>query len=78
MKRCSTQSITYLQDSDKEDQKVKFRQLVDDVNWFFFDFFILGYVEISGQSVPSWNYSLCLPTSISTSVYIEVMSTCMY
>lgn len=65
--------LCMLQESDKQDLKDNFNKLVDDVNWFFFDLFVLGYVEIAGTSIPSSNYSLCLPTCIATSVYIEVL-----
>ena len=49
---------------------------MDDVNWFFFDYFILGYVDVpentSADSTSPGCLSQCLVAKMSTSVYIEV------
>lgn len=56
---------------------MKFYQLVEDVNWFFFDYFVLGYVEIFiDTQQQSYCRSLCLPSGMSTDVYIEVNLLC--
>ena len=61
---------------DREEYKKVFYQLVDDVNWFFFDYFILGYVDVpvntSADSTSPGCLSLPLVANASTSVYIEV------
>uniref|UniRef100_A0A1X7UCD1 RING-type domain-containing protein n=1 Tax=Amphimedon queenslandica TaxID=400682 RepID=A0A1X7UCD1_AMPQE len=63
----------FLPEESDENHKLKFNQLVDDVNWFFFDYFVLGYVEISVDTKQqSHCRSLCLPSGMSTDVYIEV------
>ena len=52
-----------------------FDELVQDVNWFFFDYFILGFVEISANKQHlSCCHSLCLPSGMSTDIYIEVQT----
>ena len=54
-----------------------FYQLVDDVNWFFFDYFILGYVEnTSADSTSPDCLSLPLVAGVSMSVYVEVCCRC--
>ena len=49
---------------------------MDDVNWFFFDYFILGYVDVpettSTESTSSGCLSLPLVAGVSMSVYVEV------
>ena len=53
---------------------------MEDINWFFFDYFILRYVEVmeykSSDGTPCTSpksLSLVIPTGISTSVYVEVI-----
>uniref|UniRef100_A0A1X7VIM8 Uncharacterized protein n=1 Tax=Amphimedon queenslandica TaxID=400682 RepID=A0A1X7VIM8_AMPQE len=64
--------------SKSDDYKALFNELVEDINWFFFDYFILRYVEVmeykSSDGTPCTSpksLSLVIPTGVSTSVYVE-------
>ena len=54
------------QDMKSENQKL-FYSLADEINWFFFDYFILGYIE----DIKS-GFSLRFPEHVQRSVYVEV------
>ena len=49
---------------------------MDDINWFFFDYFILGYVDVpentSADSTSPGCLSLPLVAGVSMSVHVEV------
>lgn len=48
-------------------ERLNYRELIGKIGWFFFDLFILGYVEdpVSGTSFR-------LPGGVSWAVYVEV------
>jgi hypothetical protein len=50
-----------------EKERERYRQLMDVIGWFFFDLFILGYVED-----PNTGKSFRLPGGLKWAVYIEV------
>ncbi|XP_019861597.1 PREDICTED: uncharacterized protein LOC109590098, partial [Amphimedon queenslandica] len=61
-----------------KDYQALFDELVDEINWFFFDYFILHYVEVmeymsrDGSACTSPEcLSLVLPEGTSISVYVE-------
>ena len=49
------------------EEKVQYNQLMDVVNWFFFDLLILGYVED-----PTSGESFRLPGGLAWAVFVEV------
>ena len=55
------------QESVDEVERLSYKELINKIGWFFFDLFILGYVEdpVSGASFR-------LPGGASWAVYIEV------
>lgn len=55
------------QDMVDEKERERYRQLMEVIGWFFFDIFILGYVEdpVTGESFR-------LPGGLRWAVYIEV------
>ena len=57
----------YHQESVEEVERHNYMELINKIGWFFFDLFILGYVEdpVSGTSFR-------LPGGVSWAVYIEV------
>ena len=61
---------------DREEYKKIFYQLVDNINWFFFDYFILGHVDVpentNAESTSPGCLSLPLVDGVSMSVYVEV------
>ena len=50
-----------------EKERERYHQLMDVIGWFFFDLFILGYVED-----PNTGKSFRLPGGLKWAVYIEV------
>ena len=50
-----------------EKERERYHQLMDVIGWFFFDLFILGYVED-----PNMGKSFRLPGGLKWAVYIEV------
>ena len=61
--------LTISQDIEDEIERVRYCQLIDLVGWFFFDLFILGYVEdpVTGESFH-------LHGGLQWAVYIEVFT----
>lgn len=55
------------QDMVDEKERERYRQLMEVIGWFFFDLFILGYVED-----PVTGKSFRLPGGLQWAVYIEV------
>ena len=53
-----------------EKERERYRQLMEVIGWFFFDLFILGYVED-----PNTGKSFRMPGGLKWAVYIEV---CVY
>ena len=53
---------------DSEQQR--YRELVEVIGWFFFDFLILGYVED-----PETGLSFRLPGGLAWAIYVEVIYT---
>lgn len=51
-----------------ETERSHYKELMTLIDWFFFDLFILGYVED-----PESGLSFCLPEGLAWSVYIEVL-----
>ena len=51
------------------DSQYQYYQLMDSINWFFFDFLILGYVED-----PVTGHGFRFPGGLEWSVYVEVPS----
>lgn len=51
-----------------EQEQMSYRQLMEVIGWFFFDLFILGYVED-----PDTGESFRLPGGLSMNIYIEVI-----
>jgi len=51
------------------DERKHYLQLIESINWFFFDLFILGYVEdpVTGQSFR-------FPGGLRIAIYVEVPS----
>ena len=50
-----------------EKERERYRQLMEVIGWFFFDLFILGYVED-----PNTGKSFRIPGGLKWAVYIEV------
>ena len=59
-------SLIFMQGTDEQHQ---YKQLMESINWFFFDFLILGYVED-----PLTGHSFRFPGGLEWSVYVEVPS----
>ena len=55
------------QDANEDEVQRFCRSLADKINWFFFDYFLLGYVEDYNTGL-----SLRFPNDVSRSVYVEV------
>ena len=51
-----------------EKERERYRQLMEVIGWFFFDLFILGYVED-----PNTGKSFRMPGGLKWAVYIEVI-----
>ncbi len=58
--------ILCLQESDEEDES-GYRELIEQVGWFFFDLFVLGYVED-----PATGKSFQFPLGLKWKIYVEV------
>ena len=67
----STFNLSFTQDGTQldTDSQYQYRQLTDSINWFFFDFLILGYVED-----PVTGHGFRFPGGLEWSVYVEVPS----
>ncbi len=50
-----------------ENERTSYRELVEVIGWFFFDLFVLGYVEDAGTGL-----SFRMPGQLKWRVYIEV------
>lgn len=50
-------------------EKTSYLKLMDTIGWFFYDLFLMGYVEDSSTGL-----SFCLPRGMEWAVYIEVDS----
>lgn len=50
-----------------DQERQRYNQLIETVGWFFFDLFILGYVED-----PVTGYSFRFPGGMKWAIYIEV------
>ena len=59
--------LLYLQDSVDKAELQHYEQLLETIGWFFFDLFILGYVED-----PVTGHSFRFPCGMSWAIYIEV------
>ena len=55
------------QDSVADSERCRYRELVELIGWFFFDLFVLGYVED-----PNTGLSFRLPGGLQWAIYIEV------
>ena len=49
-------------------ERQEYKELMDSVNWFFFDLLILGYVED-----PATGSSFRLPGGLNWAVFVEVL-----
>jgi len=58
-----------LQDSVDDQERKRYSQLIETVGWFFFDLFILGYVED-----PITGHSFRFPGGMKWAIYVEVPS----
>ena len=56
-----------LQESVAESERTRYRELMDVIGWFFFDLFLLGFVED-----PTTGQSFRLPGGLQWAVFIEV------
>ena len=59
--------LLYLQDSVDKAELQHYEQLLETIGWFFFDLFVLGYVED-----PVTGHSFRFPCGMSWAIYIEV------
>ena len=64
---CIVQFGITLQDSVDKAEVYAFQQLLQTIDWFFFDLFLLGYVED-----PATGQSFRFPGGMAWAVYIEV------
>ena len=60
-------TVTVPQASVDEMERKHYEQLIETIGWFFFDLFILGYVED-----PVTGYSFRFPGGMGWTIYIEV------
>lgn len=51
-----------------DQERERYNQLIETVSWFFFDLFLLGYVED-----PVTGYSFRFPGGMKWAIYIEVI-----
>ena len=56
-----------MQQAVSEDERKIYDQLIESIGWFFFDLFILGYVED-----PATGHSFRFPGGVKISIYVEV------
>ena len=59
--------INVTQESVDKAEKKRYEQLIEIVGWFFFDLFILGYIED-----PITGNSFRFPGGMAWTVYVEV------
>ena len=50
-----------------ESERVRYRELMEVIGWFFFDLLVLGYVEDSNTG-----QSFRIPGSLAWAIYVEV------
>ena len=55
------------QDNTDESEREQYSKMIQTVGWFFFDLFILGYVE---DPLTGWSFRF--PGGMQLAVYIEV------
>ena len=63
----STVSFCVMQESVDDQERQRYNQLIEAAGWFFFDLFILGYVED-----PITGCSFRFPGGMKWAIYIEV------
>ena len=65
-----TSNSSPLQESVAESERERYRELMEVIGWFFFDLFVLGYVEDANTGL-----SFRMPGQLQWAVYIEVSHT---
>ena len=61
-------TLCSIQDSVENSERYHYQEFVQMIGWFFFDLFLLGYVED-----PDTGLSFRLPGGLQWKVYIEVI-----
>ena len=68
VRMCVPETPPPLQENVAENERIRYRELVEVIGWFFFDLFVLGYVEDAGTGL-----SFRMPGQLKWRVYIEVI-----